>query len=75
MEIGRVIRQRGLRTAVSHTIFEPVTAKDTLSARYAKGACASACTYAFLGGVERMIDETSIGAARRNTPRLRVSRK
>ena len=59
MEIGRVIRQRGLRTAVSHTIFEPVTAKDTLSARYAKGACASACTYAFLGGVERMIDETS----------------
>ncbi len=59
IELGRLIRERGLNTGVSRTVFEPRTAKDRLTARWSKGACASACTYAFLGGVERRIDEGS----------------
>jgi hypothetical protein len=59
MDLGRLIRERGLKTAVSRTVFEPKAPKDRLSARWTKGACASACTYAFLGGVERSVDENS----------------
>ncbi len=59
MELGRLIRERGLRTAVSKTEFLPKNPKDRLTARWKKGVCASACTYAFLGGVERSIEENS----------------
>ncbi len=59
MSLGRLIRERGLRTAVSKTEFLPKNPKDRVTARWKKGVCASACTYAFLGGVDRSIEENS----------------
>lgn len=55
LRLGKLIRDGGFRTDVAFTLSEG-SGKD----RLVPGACLSACAYAFLGGVERDIQEGSL---------------
>jgi hypothetical protein len=50
LELGRLIRAAGGRTEVSRTVFQ---SNGEYYDRIEPGVCASACAYAFLGGVDR----------------------
>jgi hypothetical protein len=55
LRLGKLIRDGGFRTDVAFTLSEG-NSRDKL----VPGACLSACAYAFLGGVERDIQEGSL---------------
>lgn len=52
-ELGRIIRELGLKTRVGHTISE--MAGGTWFQSVESGECDSACAYAFFGGVHRAL--------------------
>lgn len=52
LELGGMIRRAGLFTDIGKTVFRR---EDAERATHGKGYCASACAYAFLGGVERRV--------------------
>ncbi|MFD1156958.1 hypothetical protein [Roseovarius aestuarii] len=61
VELGRELRRRGFATEVGHHEPDPYwngTGERAFTIR-APGKCASACAYAFMGGVERSIGEGS----------------
>lgn len=58
IELGRMIRDAGLDTAVGRTIFE---FSGPFDQRVDGGTCDSACAYAFLGGLRRTADPESLG--------------
>ena len=53
--LGEKFRELGLSTEVGSSKFYP----DSKTYTPEPGICASACAYAFLGGVGRMLDETA----------------
>ena len=53
--LGKKFRELGLSTEVGSSKFYP----DSKTYTSEPGICASACAYAFLGGVGRMLDETA----------------
>ena len=56
MKLGRMIREKGLNTALAHLLIkDPTTELFSISepAEWEGGNCESACVYAFLGGVSR----------------------
>ncbi len=57
VDLGRVIRKAKLRTAIGETIDDPKTKGRST---WKPGLCASACAYAFLGGVSRTVDTGSL---------------
>jgi hypothetical protein len=57
VDLGRAIRKAKLRTAISETVDDP---KVKGRATFKPGLCASACAYAFLGGVARTVDTGSL---------------
>lgn len=64
LELGRIIRQYKLGTRVARS--EPISSDSCTPGGYcpeqeSSGYCASACSYAFLGGVWRVADDRSIG--------------
>ena len=59
LELGRIIRDMGLWTSVGKTIQHPELGAP--HEEEVSGICASACTYAFLGGVERFAEEGELG--------------
>lgn len=57
VDLGRAIRKAKLRTAIGETVDDPkVKGRST----WKPGICASACAYAFLGGVSRTVDTGSL---------------
>ena len=52
LDLGDMIREAGLVTDVGKTVFLRENAE---AATHGKGYCASACAYAYLGGVERRL--------------------
>ena len=58
IQLGEEIRSRGLRTEVAATKLYDADDGGTV-ARTGKGECASACAYAFLGGVTRAVPDGS----------------
>jgi len=58
LELGREIRQLGFSTTVGHTV--PLE-DDPKHFGHEDGLCASACAYAFLGGVRRAASTKQIG--------------
>jgi hypothetical protein len=60
--LGEILRARGFATEVGSSKLDPKSASIPDSERrYTKapGVCGSACTFAFLGGIERTIDSDS----------------
>ncbi|MDQ0464178.1 hypothetical protein QO010_001959 [Caulobacter ginsengisoli] len=57
VDLGRAIRKAKLRTAIGETVDDP---KVPGKASYKPGLCASACAYAFLGGISRTVDTGSL---------------
>lgn len=57
VDLGRAIRKAKLRTAINETVDNP---KTPGKAGYKPGLCASACAYAFLGGISRTVDTGSL---------------
>lgn len=51
LQLGRILRDEGLAVSVGKTMRDPDGFRETLSA----GVCASACAYAFLGGIDRYL--------------------
>lgn len=58
LELGRLFRKHQVNTAIGET----KKAVDHWSSETINGVCASACAYAFLGGVDRSIEEKNIYA-------------
>lgn len=58
IELGRMIREAGLDTAVGRTLFR---VSGRFDQRVAGGTCDSACAYAFLGGLRRTADPEALG--------------
>jgi hypothetical protein len=61
VELGRVIRQEGLNTALG----APCSGRGCVALRQQLGICASACTFAFLGGVKRTTSPGDVFAMHR----------
>jgi hypothetical protein len=61
VELGRLIRQEGLNTAVG----APCSGRACIYLRQQLGICASACTFAFLGGVKRSTSPGDVFAMHR----------
>jgi hypothetical protein len=60
VELGQKIRAHGFNTEVGSDLWDPKgEPKDWRVSARRPGVCASACAYAFLGGVERTLDEDS----------------
>jgi hypothetical protein len=57
--LGRIIREHKFATRVGRTV--PRVEGDTVFSIDAPGQCASACSYAFLGGTQRNAEEGEIG--------------
>lgn len=65
LALGRIIRERGLRTEIGRGHFEDVTFDGETSEQFTDidpGECVSACAYAFLGGrVRTVAPESRLG--------------
>jgi hypothetical protein len=62
LELGEIFHDMGLSTSVGKTVLDPELAYMGLGAKMkTAGTCASACAYAFLGGVERYASEGELG--------------
>lgn len=59
IELGTLLRKRGMRVIVGQTTEEEVEGADRTIQVYRAGSCASACVFVLMGGVEREIAEGS----------------
>jgi hypothetical protein len=57
LQLGEFIRQNRLKTRVARSLPKPGTHEETIQ----DGVCASACVFAFLGGVVRVAGDRTIG--------------
>lgn len=67
LRLGRELRQRGFATEIGNHMVDPIMAGfgSWEFTKRVPGHCASACAYAFMGGVERTIgDEARLGLHR-----------
>jgi hypothetical protein len=65
LEVGRIIRENGLNTAIGKPVWFPTVALNGETsygwADIDSGECSSACAYAFLGGVRRDLASGQLG--------------
>lgn len=65
IRLGRAIRSLGMKTSIGKTVIDDTPHHNTV-----KGKCFSACAYAFLGGVARLVDEGEYGVNQYNSDAL-----